>query len=166
MKYYLRRTLRIPATILAVATLTFGLIRLLPGGPFTQLRLNLLQQGIPAEQVDARIEALQNIRPDAPLWQQYIDYMVGVVQLDLGQSISLGEPVVAVLARALPWTVFLVVTSTLLMFVIGVPIVTVVGLQVGTLMGGAVLHLRGAVPVLPGVPARLVPDRERRRARR
>jgi peptide/nickel transport system permease protein len=120
MNYYLRRTLRIPATILAVATLTFGLIRLLPGGPFTQLRIQLLQRGVPASQVDARIEALQNIRPDAPLWQQYIDYIVGVVQLNLGQSFSLNEPVIQVLARALPWTVFLVVTSTILMFVIGV----------------------------------------------
>ncbi|GAA0283293.1 ABC transporter permease [Halobacterium noricense] len=120
MNYYLRRTLRIPATILAVATLTFGLIRLLPGGPFTQLRIQLLQRGVPAEQVNARIEVLQNIRPDAPLWQQYIDYIIGVVQLDLGQSISLGKPVIDVLARALPWTVFLVVTSTILMFVIGV----------------------------------------------
>lgn len=120
MNYYLRRTLRIPATVLAVATLTFGLIRLLPGGPFTQLRVRLLQRGVPADQVDERIQILQNIRPDAPLWQQYIDYVVGVVQLDLGRSFSLGEPVAAVIARALPWTVFLVVTSTILMFVIGV----------------------------------------------
>ncbi|WP_435345913.1 ABC transporter permease [Haloarchaeobius sp. HRN-SO-5] len=120
MNYYLRRTARIPLTILAVASLTFGLIRLLPGGPFTQLRIQLVRQGVPNEQVDARIEALQNIRPDAPLHVQYLDYMVGLVQLDLGQSISLNEPVMDVLARALPWTVFLVVTSTVLMFVVGV----------------------------------------------
>lgn len=120
MNYYLRRTIRIPVTVLAVATLTFGLIRLLPGGPFTRLRIQLIRRGVPAEQVNARIEALQNIRPDAPLWQQYLDYMVGVVQLDFGQSISLNEPVVEVIARALPWTVFLVVTSTVLMFVVGV----------------------------------------------
>nr|WP_225333520.1 ABC transporter permease [Halomicrobium urmianum] len=103
-----------------MATLTFGLIRLLPGGPFTQLRIQLIRQGVPVEQVNARIEELQSIRPDAPLWQQYIDYIIGVVQLDLGRSISLEQPVVEVLARALPWTVFLVVTSTILMFVIGV----------------------------------------------
>ena len=120
MNYYLRRTARIPLTVLAVATLTFGLIRLLPGGPFTQLRLQLLRQGVPVEQVDTRIQALQNIRPDAPLWQQYLDYMVGVAQLDLGESISLGQPVMDVIARALPWTVLLVVTSTVLMFVFGV----------------------------------------------
>ncbi|MFC6724027.1 ABC transporter permease [Halobium palmae] len=120
MNYYLRRTARIPLTVLAVATLTFGLIRLLPGGPFTQLRLQLIRQGVPVEQVNARIEALQNIRPDAPLWQQYLDYMIGVAQLDLGRSISLNQPVADVLARALPWTVLLVVTSTVLMFVFGV----------------------------------------------
>ncbi|WP_193570232.1 MULTISPECIES: ABC transporter permease [Halorussus] len=120
VNYYLRRTARIPLTILAVATLSFGLIRLLPGGPFTQLRVQLLRQGMDAEQVNARIEALQNIRPDAPLWQQYLDYIVGVFQFDLGRSISLNAPVMDVLARALPWTVFLVVTSTVLMFVVGV----------------------------------------------
>lgn len=120
MKYYLKRTAQIPVTIFAVATLTFGLIRLLPGGPFTQLRIELLQRGIPVEQVDARIETLQNVRPDDPLWQQYIDYMVGLAQLDFGQSISQQEPVLDVLVRALPWTVFLVVTSTILMFIIGV----------------------------------------------
>lgn len=120
MNYYLKRTAQIPLTILAVATLTFGLIRLLPGGPFTQLRLELLQQGIPADQVDARIETLQNIRPDAPLWQQYLDYLVGITQLDFGQSISLNQPVAEVVAQALPWTVFLVVVSTVLMFIIGV----------------------------------------------
>ncbi|WP_435361782.1 ABC transporter permease [Haloarchaeobius sp. DFWS5] len=120
MNYYLRRAARIPLTILAVVTLSFGLIRLLPGGPFTQLRIQLIRQGVPVEQVNARIEALQNIRPDAPLYVQYFDYMAGVLQLDLGESISLNKPVVEVLAQAVPWTVFLVVTSTVLMFVIGV----------------------------------------------
>lgn len=120
MHYYLRRTARMPLTILAVATLTFGLIRLLPGGPFTQLRIQLIRRGMPIEQVNARIAKLQNIRPDAPIYIQYWDYMSGLVRLDLGTSISLNKPVIDVLARALPWTILLVVTSTVLMFVIGV----------------------------------------------
>lgn len=120
MNYYLSRTLRIPATVLAVITLTFGLIRMLPGGPYTQLRIQLIRRGVPVEQVNARIEALQNIRPDAPLHVQYFDYLAGVVRLDLGQSISLNQPVIEVIARALPWTVFVVVISTVLMFISGV----------------------------------------------
>ncbi|WP_330631693.1 ABC transporter permease [Halocatena halophila] len=120
MNYYLRRTIRIPATILGVATLTFGLIRLLPGGPFTQLRIQLRRRGMDAQEINARIEALQNIRPEKSLPEQYLDYLIGVVQLDLGQSISLNKPVIEVIGQALPWTVFIVVVSTLLMFVLGV----------------------------------------------
>ena len=132
MNYYLKRTVQIPVTIFAVASFTFGLIRLLPGGPFTQLRIQLLQSGVPADEVDARIETLQNVRPDDPLWQQYIDYMIGVVQLDLGQSIQHNDPVMDIVAGALPWTVLIVVTSTVLMFLIGVVIGAVQAYWEGT----------------------------------
>jgi peptide/nickel transport system permease protein len=107
-------------TVLAVMTATFGLIRLLPGGPFSQLRASLLRQGVPAEQVNQQIQNLQNIRPDAPLHIQYVDYMVSVLQLDLGTSISYSAPVADILARAVPWTVFIVVVSTVLMFAFGI----------------------------------------------
>ena len=120
VNYYLRRTARVFATIFMVASLTFGLIRLLPGGPYTQLRTQLLRQGVPAAEVDARIANLQNIRPDAPLWQQYIDYMFALAQGNLGESISLNEPVVSVLASSAPWTVFVVLISTILVFAIGI----------------------------------------------
>ena len=120
VNYYVRRTARVFATVFAVASLTFGLIRLLPGGPFSQLRTRLLRAGVPPEQVEQQIENLQNIRPDAPLWQQYIDYMISVLQLDLGTSISKGEPVVQILAGAAPWTIFIVVVSTVLMFAVGI----------------------------------------------
>jgi len=120
VNYYVRRTARVFVTVFLVASLTFGLVRLLPGGPFTLLRAQLLRQGVPADEVDARIANLQNIRPDEPLWQQYIDYMLALFQGNLGESISLGEPVVAVIAKAAPWTVFVVLVSTILVFVIGI----------------------------------------------
>jgi len=120
VNYYVRRTARVFVTIFLVASLTFGLVRLLPGGPFTLLRAQLLRQGVPADEVDARIANLQNIRPDEPLWQQYIDYMAALFQGNLGESISLGEPVVTVLAKAAPWTIFVVLVSTVLVFVIGI----------------------------------------------
>jgi len=120
VNYYVRRTARVFVTIFLVASLTFGLVRLLPGGPFTLLRAQLLRQGVPADEVDARIANLQNIRPDEPLWQQYIDYMAALFQGNLGESISLGEPVVTVLAKAAPWTIFIVLVSTVLVFVIGI----------------------------------------------
>ncbi|WP_436906911.1 ABC transporter permease [Halosimplex marinum] len=120
VNYYVRRTARVFITIFGVMSLTFGLIRLLPGGPFTQLRTQLLRQGIPPEQVNEQIANLQNVRPDAPLWQQYIDYMISAIQLDLGTSIKYSEPVAAIIADAAPWTIFVVVVSTILMFIFGI----------------------------------------------
>ncbi|WP_436923402.1 ABC transporter permease [Halosimplex amylolyticum] len=118
--YYLRRTARVFVTIYLVATLTFGLIRLLPGGPYTQLRNELLRSGMSPEEVEGRIEALQNINPNAPLWQQYIDYMSGFLQGNLGQSIHYQQPVTEILAEAAPWTVFIVGVSTVLVFGFGI----------------------------------------------
>ncbi|QLH84715.1 ABC transporter permease [Halosimplex pelagicum] len=120
VNYYVRRTARVFVTIFGVMSLTFGLIRLLPGGPFTLLRTQLLQQGIPAEQVNQQIENLQNVRPDAPLHEQYINYMISAVQLDLGTSIQYSRPVTEVVAQAAPWTIFIVVVSTILMFAVGI----------------------------------------------
>jgi peptide/nickel transport system permease protein len=122
IKYYLRRTARVPVTILAVLTLTFGLIRLLPGGPYTQLRIKLIRRGMSPQQVDAQIQMLMSMRPDAPLWQQYLSYIINFLTGDLGQSIAYNEPVTSIIARALPWTVFLVLSSLALMFVFGVAI--------------------------------------------
>ncbi len=120
VNYYVRRTARVFATIFAVMTATFGLIRLLPGGPFSQLRAELLRQGVPPDQVNEQIQNLQNIQPDAPLWEQYINYMISAAQLNLGTSISMGEPIVQVIAGAAPWTIFVVTVSTILMFVFGI----------------------------------------------
>jgi len=120
VNYYVRRTARVFGTIFAVMSLTFGLIRLLPGGPFTQLRTQLLRQGIPPEQVNQQIENLQNVRPDAGLGEQYLNYMVSAVQLDLGTSIKYSEPVAEIVAEAAPWTIFIVAVSTILMFAFGI----------------------------------------------
>jgi len=94
VNYYVRRTARVFATVFAVMTVTFGLIRLLPGGSIHAAARAVAPIRVPAEQVNQQIENLQNIRPDAPLWEQYINYMISVVQPDLGQSISKGDPVV------------------------------------------------------------------------
>ena len=101
-------------------TVTFGLIRLLPGGPFTRLRTQMLAAGMDPQTVNKQIENLQNIRPDSSLPEQYANYMLSALQGDLGMSISKGDPVVEILASAAPWTIFIVVVSTVLMFTFGI----------------------------------------------
>jgi peptide/nickel transport system permease protein len=57
---------------------------------------------------------------DRPLWKQYLTYLGQVARLDFGYSIT-GYPqtVFGIIGRALPWTIGLLLTTTILAFVIG-----------------------------------------------
>src|SRR4051794_20405198 len=57
---------------------------------------------------------------DQPLWRQYLTYLGSVARLDLGYSIAnYPRTVSSILADALPWTIGLLLTTTILAFVIG-----------------------------------------------
>ncbi|MFB9809404.1 ABC transporter permease [Haladaptatus pallidirubidus] len=121
--YYLERTAQAVFTIFTVATLSFGMVRLLPGGPMDFLRAQLIQQqggNFDQAQLNALVEAYTNMQPNDPLLQQYIDYMIGLATGDLGRSVWYGEPVSEILASALPWTVFIMSIGLLLTFTLGV----------------------------------------------
>lgn len=118
--YYVQRTMRAVLTIWVVITVTFGMIRLLPGGPLVQLRAKLIRQGISSSRINAMLETYQNVRPDQPIYIQYYDYITSLLTGDLGKSFSDSRTVAAIIADALPWTVFIMVTATILIFVIAV----------------------------------------------
>jgi peptide/nickel transport system permease protein len=118
--YYIKRTFRSVFTLWVVVTLTFGMIRLLPGGPLVRLRAQLTRQGVDPNEIDGIIESYQNLRPDEPLYVQYVDYVSSLLVGDLGQSFRYGEPVAALVGDALPWTVFVMVTATVLMYALGI----------------------------------------------
>jgi len=121
-QYFLERTFQLVFTIFAVMTLAFFLIRLLPGGPADALRADLIQNNpdMTPDQIDRRVEAQLNIMPDDPLHIQYFNYVSDLVQGDMGQSISQGQPVIEVIAGAAPWTIFTVGTAVSIAFVIGI----------------------------------------------
>jgi peptide/nickel transport system permease protein len=122
MQYYLKRTAQALFTVFAVMTLSFVLIRYLPGGPIDYLETQLRQQrdNVDQAQINQLVEAYTNVNPDEPLWRQYTEYMLGLLQGDLGESVWLNQPVADVLFPALPWTVFYMSVATFLMFVIGI----------------------------------------------
>lgn len=122
MSYIVRRTGQAVFTVFAVISLSFGIVRLLPGGPADYLRAQLIQQGgsISQAQINQRIAAQTNLAPDKPLYLQYVDYIWHVLHLDFGTSIWYNKPVTDILGPAIPWTVFLMATALFIQFVIGV----------------------------------------------
>jgi len=74
-KYILKRLVVSVITIFLIATITFIMMRAIPGGPFTR------EKPVPDE-ILRQLEAKYNL--DAPLYEQYIDYMIGLFTFNMG----------------------------------------------------------------------------------
>jgi len=123
MHWLLNRLLRAVIAIYLVVTFSFAMIRLIPGGPAAYLRAQLRDSnpGMSSEEIDNLLRAYIGVDPNKTLFEQYVDYMAGVMlDGDLGQSLILGESVNAILLDALPWTLFVMSLSILLTFTLGI----------------------------------------------
>lgn len=112
--YVLGRILESLVTVFIVASLTFILLRLIPGGPFDE------EKPLPPE-VKANIEAKYNL--NQPLYLQYLSYMKGLLQGDLGQSYKyIGRNVSDIITESFPISFQLGLYSLLLGYLIGIPL--------------------------------------------
>ena len=133
-----------------VSTLTFFLVRLMPGDPVTVQYERLLQQGMSPEQAEAQTAVTYGFLPHGTLGQQYLEYLGRLARLDLGASITAqGVPVADQVAAATPWTVVLVLSGILISFLAGVSLGVVAALRRSTAAGDA-LSVTGSL--LHGVP--------------
>src|SRR5699024_10909581 len=87
--YLLRRFFRAFLTIFAVSTLTFFLVRLLPGSPVdVYINEQIQMYGYSYEEAANQARSLFAIDTDQPLFIQYLDYLKNLVQGDMGMSIT------------------------------------------------------------------------------
>ncbi|MEU9834180.1 ABC transporter permease [Streptosporangium sp. NPDC048047] len=107
--------------VLIVTTVSFFVIRSIPGDPMAAKYEKLVEQGMSPEAAQQSVEVLYGFAPTGGMWQQYVDYMSGLLRLDLGQSLTVpGVGVSTVLFSAAKWTILPVLVGTLLSFLIGV----------------------------------------------
>ena len=97
--------------ILIVASITFFLVRLAPGGPFDA-------EKVVPPQVMKNLNAVYNL--DAPIFIQYADYMINLVQGDFGPSFRYpGRSVTEMIFTGLPVTLELAFYAILIAMLIG-----------------------------------------------
>ncbi len=112
--FFAKRVLEAFTTLFVIASLTFLLLRVLPGGPFDS------EKALPDE-IKASIEARYGL--DQPLFQQYVKYLTGLVQGDWGESYKyLGRSVTDIILETLPVSAELGLYSLLLALLIGIPL--------------------------------------------
>src|SRR5215211_5019275 len=122
LDYVVRRLLMFVVILWAAATLNFFLPRIAGGDP---IRSRLLQSAATGGAVQTCMDEMvatyqEKFGLNDPLWQQYLVYLSDIARLDLGYSLAnYPETVIGVMGSAIPWTVGLLLTTTVLAFLLG-----------------------------------------------
>ena len=114
-KFIIKRVLSTILTLFIIATITFFLMNMIPGGPFNTERAS-------AKTVEM-MEAKYGL--DKPLIEQYWMYLKRLVRLDLGDSYKrTGFTVNQILAEKFPVSASIGIVAILIAVLIGVPVGT------------------------------------------
>ena len=110
VRYIIKRLFIGVVTIWALVTITFFLIRIMPGSPFEAD--NLSQSAI------EQLESTYGL--DEPMWKQYILYMENLMHGDLGISYKKNVSVNTLIARGFPYTLSIGLLSIAVSAFIGI----------------------------------------------
>jgi peptide/nickel transport system permease protein len=113
--YLVRRLLSLIPVLVGITLLVFALRQLIPGDPATVM---LGEQATP-EQVAA---LRTRLRLDQPLPLQYGAFLLGLLHLDLGQSLFTGVPISQELRTFFPATLELAIAAMTLALGLGIPL--------------------------------------------
>ncbi|MCL4520584.1 MAG: ABC transporter permease [Firmicutes bacterium] len=116
-----------------VVTLTFFMIRLMPGNPISDAYQTLLQQGVPSQQALVQIHILYDVYPNQSVVVQYLLYMWHLLHGNFGTSVVYtGRPVLPIILAAAPWTLLLVSIGLTISFFIGLVLGVLIALHRNT----------------------------------
>lgn len=128
--YLLRRLVMLPPLLVGISIISFLLLNFAPGdaAEITLLRQN---NGItPSREAVAALR--QELGLDDPLPAQYVRWLSRTLQGDLGRSYRSGDSISAELARRLPATGLLAVSSLALAVAVGIPLGLVAAIKPGS----------------------------------
>lgn len=118
LSYAIKRVMQLIVTMFGVVTLVFFAIRMIPGDPAAAMAGDNLS-GAAVE------EYRQRLGLDAPLWQQYTDYILSIIRFDFGSTITTSLPIAGLMLKALPITLMVAGLTVLLAVLIAIPLGTV-----------------------------------------
>jgi len=123
LKYIVKRIGLAIVTIWAVATITFFLMNLVPGGPF-------LSEKAVSPAAMAALEAKYGL--DKPLYQQYITYMTDALHGDFGDSLKQrGRTVTSIILTKFPVSAKVGGVAVLVALLLGIPLGCVAAMNRG-----------------------------------
>lgn len=141
LKLIIRRTLEAIPTLLFLITISFFMMRLAPGSPFTG------ERNLPPA-VLANIEAKYNLND--PLWLQYLNYLKQLLHGDFGPSFKYKDHTInGLLADALPVSIELGVYAFIIAVIIGVTMGIIAALKQNSAFDYGLMTLAMAGVAIP-----------------
>jgi len=114
-RFVITRLSQLIPTFFGITILAFAFIRLLPGDPVTLLAG---ERGVTPER---HAELMIQFGFDKPIWQQYLAYVLDVLQGDLGRSVVTKQPVLQEFFTLFPATLELSFCAIVFAIVLGLP---------------------------------------------
>ncbi len=114
LRYVARRMVLTIPVLLGVLFMTFMMLHLVPGDPVRAMFIDT--GGVSQEQIE---QVRESLGLNDPLPVQFWNYLVGVVQGDLGRSIITNQPVTRQLIEHFPETLQLTLAAMLVAIVLG-----------------------------------------------
>jgi peptide/nickel transport system permease protein len=121
-KLVVKRLLFLIFVIWSASTITFLIPRFSNRNAIRERFAELARNGgFAPDDLEKIVAAMQTqFGLDRPLWEQYLSYVGSVMHLDFGYSLkSYPSTVTDLIAQSLPWTIGLLIVTTILSFIIG-----------------------------------------------
>lgn len=132
-RFLIKRILLMVLSLFMIAFLTFSLMHAVPGGPFTSDRQ------LPAR-VEAEMRAKYNL--DAPLYEQFFNYVKGFLTFDLGPSFKYpGKTVNDFIENGFPVSAKLGGITILFILIVSIPLGIWAAMKSGKWQDGFVMTL-------------------------
>lgn len=130
IRYIINRLLLLPPMLLGIATILFLLTQMIPGDPLVgRFGMRIAQMS------DTQIASLRaELGLDQPIYVQYWNYIVRLVQGDLGNSITSRSPVIDEILVRFPATLELALSTMLLVILLSIPLGITAALNRGRLL--------------------------------
>lgn len=122
-RYLIKRIAMMIVTLFMIALLTFVLMHVVPGGPFT------MEKQVPQAVLDALNEKY-NLTD--PLWKQFLDYIKGLLKFELGPSFKYqGKTVNDFINNGMPYSATLGAVTLVFVLIASIPMGIVAALKNG-----------------------------------
>ncbi|CQR46270.1 Glutathione transport system permease protein GsiC [Paraliobacillus sp. PM-2] len=132
--FLFKRIIQLIPTLFIVAVIVFFITRMLPGNPAAVM----LGPQASAEDIAAYSDKLGL---NDPMYQQFFDYLLNLVTLDFGNSLSYNQPIVDLIMERFPNTILLAVSALILAVIVGVPAGIIAARKQNTLIDYSVTTL-------------------------